>query len=136
MLWIKNAYNWIKDNLLLVGAAIGSVITLVVSVLLSRDKSTELVLEHNKESDQQRREKDERAIEITEKFIEDMEIVREQAKIAGKELTDEQEEVLTERLDAFSSAETDEQKAKIAEDIQNVFPFLNMVDPSAFGKVE
>jgi len=63
-------------------------------------------------------------------------MVREQAKQAGEELSDEQEEVLVQRLEDFSSADTDDERRKIAEDIQEVFPFMNMVNPSEFGNVE
>ena len=137
MLWIRNTYNWIKENLLVVGAAIGSIATIILTVLLRRgDDSAEIILEHNQESNENRKEKDKKDLQILEKFAEDLSVVREQAQRAGEELTDEQEETLVERLEEFSSASTEEQRLKIAEDIQEVFPFLNMVDPSEFGTVE
>lgn len=137
MLWIRNTYNWIKENLLIVGAAIGSLATLIVTLLLTRhDRSTEIVLEHNQESNNNRREKDKVARELTEKYLEDIQIVREQAQAAGEDLSEEQEEALIERLESFSSAGTESERLEIAEEIQEVFPFLNMVDPSAFGEVK
>lgn len=136
-LWIKSAYDWAKENLLIIGAAIGSLATLIISLLLTRhDKSTEIVLEHNQESNDNRRKHDQVTRELTEKYLEDLSIVREQAKAAGEELSEEQEGVLVERLESFSSADTEQERLEIAEEIQEVFPFLNMVDPSSFGKVE
>ena len=123
--------------MLVVGAAIGSIATIILTVLLRRgDDSAEIILEHNQESNENRKEKDKKDLQILEKFAEDLSVVREQAQRAGEELTDEQEETLVERLEEFSSASTEEQRLKIAEDIQEVFPFLNMVDPSEFGTVE
>lgn len=137
MLWITNTYTWIKENLLVVGAAIGSIATIILTVLLRRgDNSAETILKHNQESNKNREEKDKKDLEILEKFAEDLSVVREQAQRAGEQLTEEQEETLVERLEEFSSADTEEKRRKIAEDIQEVFPFLNMVDPSEFGTVE
>ena len=105
-LWIKSAYDWAKENLLIIGAAIGSLATLIISLLLTRhDKSTEIVLEHNQESNDNRRKHDQVTRELTEKYLEDLSIVREQAKAAGEELSEEQEGVLVERLESFSSAD-------------------------------
>lgn len=137
MFWIKNTYNWIKENMLVVGAAIGSIATIILTILLRKgDDSAEIILEHTRESNENRKEKDQRDIEIVERFEEDLSMVREQAKQAGEELSGEQEEVLVQRLEDFSSADTDAERRKIAEDIQEVFPFMNMVNPSEFGNVE
>tara|TARA_B100001758_G_C18131520_1_gene464107 strand:+ start:42 stop:455 length:414 start_codon:yes stop_codon:yes gene_type:complete len=137
MLWIKYTYNWIKENMLVVGAAIGSIATIILTILLRRgDDSAETILKHNQESNENRKEKDQRDLAIVEKFEEDLSVVREQARQAGEELSEEQEEVLVQRLEEFSSADTDDERRKIAEDIQEVFPFMNMVDPSEFGNVE
>lgn len=137
MLWITTTYNWIKENLLVVGAAIGSIATIVLTIILRRgDDSAETILKHTQESNQNRKDKDERDLEIMKKYSEDVEVVREQARKAGEKLSQEQEDALVERLEEFSSAKSDEEKARIAEDIQEVFPFLNMVDPSEFGTVE
>lgn len=137
MFWIKNTYNWIKENMLVVGAAIGSIATIILTILLRKgDDSAETILEHTQESNENRKEKDQRDIEIVERFEEDLSMVREQAKRAGEELSGEQEEVLVQRLEDFSSADTDDERRKIAEDIQEVFPFMNMVNPSEFGNVE
>ena len=123
--------------MLVVGAALGSIATIILAVLLRRgDDSSETILKHNQESNENRKQKDERDLEILEKYAEDMAIVKEQAELAGEELTEQQEEVLNQRLEEFSSADSDEERRKIAEDIQEVFPFLNMVEPSEFGKVE
>lgn len=137
MLWITTTYNWIKENLLVVGAAIGSIATIVLTIILRRgDDSAETILKHTQESNQNRKDKDERDLEIMKKYSEDVEVVREQARKAGEKLSQEQEDALVERLEEFSSAKSDEEKARIAEDIQEVFPFLNMVEPSEFGTVE
>jgi uncharacterized membrane protein YhiD involved in acid resistance len=137
MLFIKRAYTWVKENLLIVGAAIGSIATLVLTLVLSRkDENTQTVLEHNRDANEARRKKDEQDLARTDKFISDMESAKEQAKKAGQELTKKQEEKLEERLEAFSSADTEKEKEEIAKDIQEVFPFMDMVDPSRFGKVE
>ena len=137
MLWIKYTYNWIKENMLVVGAAIGSIATIILTILLRRgDDSAETILKHNQESNENRKEKDQRDLAIVEKFEEDLSVVREQAKQAGEELSEEQEEALVQRLEEFSSADTDDERRKIAEDIQEVFPFMNMVEPSEFGNVE
>ena len=137
MLWIKNTYIWVKENLLIVGAALGSLATLIISLLLTRhDRSTEIVLEHNQESNENRRERDKVARELTEKYLEDIQVVRQQAEAAGERLSEEQEQVLVERLESFSTADTEQERLEIAEEIQDVFPFLNMVDPSAFGEVK
>ena len=137
MLWIKYTYNWIKENMLVVGAAIGSIATIILTILLRRgDDSAETILKHNQESNENREEKDQRDLAIVEKFEEDLSVVREQARQAGEELSEEQEEFLVQRLEEFSSADTDDERRKIAEDIQEVFPFMNMVDPSEFGNVE
>lgn len=137
MLWIKYTYNWIKENMLVVGAAIGSIATIILTILLRRgDDSAETILKHNQESNENRKEKDQRDLAIVEKFEEDLSVVREQARQAGEELSEEQEEVLVQRLEEFSSADTDDERRKIAEDIQEVFPFMNMVEPSEFGNVE
>jgi len=123
--------------MLVVGAAIGSIATIILAILLRKgDDSAEIILEHNRESNENRKEKDQRDAEIVERFEEDMSVVREQAKQAGEELSEEQEEVLIQRLDDFSSADTDDERRRIAEDIQEIFPFMNMVDPSEFGNVE
>ena len=136
-MWLIKTWRWVKDNLFLVGTAVGGLVTLIVSILMNRgSEQTETVLEHNKESDELRRKKDEELIKRTEKFVSDMSAVKEQARQAGEELSREQEEVLNKRLDAFVEAETEDEKKAIAEDIQEVFPFMNMVDPSEFGEVE
>ena len=136
-MWLIKTWGWIKDNLFLVGAAVGGLVTLIVSILMNRgSQQTDAVLQHNKESDELRRKKDEELIKRTEKFVSDMSAVKEQAKQAGEELSREQEEALNKRLDAFVEAETEVEKKAIAEDIQEVFPFMNMVDPSEFGEVE
>ena len=123
--------------MLVVGAAIGSIATIILTILLRRgDDSAETILKHNQESNENRKEKDQRDLAIVEKFEEDLSVVREQARQAGEELSEEQEEVLVQRLEEFSSADTDDERRKIAEDIQEVFPFMNMVDPSEFGNVE
>jgi len=136
MIWIVNAYNWVKENLFIVGAAIGGAVTLLVAFLLNRDDSTETVLEHNRESNDARREKDREIAERTEQFATELDTIRREAQAAGEALSQEQEKAFVERLEAFSSATTDEQRKEIAEDIQEQFPFLNRVDASAFGKVE
>ena len=136
MSWIVNAYNWVKENLFIVGAAIGGAVTLLVAFLLNRDDSTETVLEHNRESNDARREKDREIAERTEQFATELDTIRCQAQATGEALSQEQEKAFVERLEAFSSATTDEQRKEIAEDIQEQFPFLNRVDASAFGKVE
>ncbi len=136
-MWLIKTWTWIKDNLFLVGTAVGGLVTLIVSILMNRDsEQTDAVLQHNKESDELRRKKDEELIKRTEKFVSDMSAVKEQARQAGEELSREQEEALNKRLDAFVEAETEVEKKAIAEDIQEVFPFMNMVDPSEFGEVE
>ena len=136
-MWLIKTWTWIKDNLFLVGTAVGGLVTLIVSILMNRgSEQTDAVLQHNKESDELRRKKDEELIKRTEKFVSDMSAVKEQAKQAGEELSREQEEALNKRLDAFVEAETEIEKKAIAEDIQEVFPFMNMVDPSEFGEVE
>ena len=136
MIWIVNAYNWVKENLFIVGAAIGGAVTLLVAFLLNRDDSTETVLEHNRESNDARREKAREIAERTEQFATELDTIRREAQAAGEALSQEQEKAFVERLEAFSSATTDEQRKEIAEDIQEQFPFLNRVDASAFGKVE
>ena len=136
MIWIVNAYNWVKENLFIVGAAIGGAVTLLVAFLLNRDDSTETVLEHNRESNDARREKDREIAERIEQFATELDTIRREAQAAGEALSQEQEKAFVERLEAFSSATTDEQRKEIAEDIQEQFPFLNRVDASAFGKVE
>lgn len=137
MLFLKDAYNWAKENLLIVGAAIGGIFTLVLTLVLNReDDSTQIVLENKKESNEARRERDEKARELTEKFIADVEEAKKVAAEKGEQLSKKQEKKLTERLEAFSTAASEEEKQEIAKDIQEVFPFLDMVDPSRFGKVE
>lgn len=137
MLFIKNAYNWAKENLLIVGAAIGGIFTLILTLVLNReDDSTQIALESKKESNQARKERDEEARQLTEKFIADVEEAKKQAADKGEQLSKKQEKKLTERLEAFSTADSEEEKQEIAKDIQEVFPFLDMVDPSRFGKVE
>ena len=137
MLFIKNAYNWAKENLLIVGAAIGGIFTLILTLVLNReDDSTQIALESKKESNQARKERDEEARQLTEKFIADVEEAKKQAADKGEQLSKKQEKKLTERLEAFSTAGSEEEKQEIAKDIQEVFPFLDMVDPSRFGKVE
>jgi len=137
MLFLKDAYNWAKENLLIVGAAIGGIFTLILTLVLNReDDSTQIVLENKKESNEARRERDEKARELTEKFIADVEEAKKVAAEKGEQLSKKQEKKLTERLEAFSTAASEEEKQEIAKDIQEVFPFLDMVDPSRFGKVE
>ena len=136
-MWLIKTWRWIKDNLFLVGTALGGLATLIASILMNRgSQQTDAVLQHNKESDELRRKKDEDLIKRTEKFVSDMSVVKEHAKQAGEELSREQEEALNKRLDAFVEAETEVEKKAIAEDIQEVFPFMKMVDPSEFGEVE
>ena len=136
-MWLIKTWRWVKDNLFLVGTAVGGLVTLVFSILMNRgSEQTDAVLQHNKESDELRRKKDEELIKRTEKFVSDMSAVKEQARQAGEELSHEQEEALNKRVDAFVEAETEDEKKAIAEDIQEVFPFMNMVDPSEFGEVE
>jgi len=137
IIWLKNVYYWIKNNTIVVGAAIGSLATIVLAILLrKKDDSATVILEHVQESNNNRKEKDDRALAILDKYAEDLTVVREKAEQAGEQLSAQQEKVLVDRLEQFSSADTEEQRIQIAEDLQEVFPFLNMVDPSEFGKVE
>lgn len=136
-MWIVRAYTWIKENVFIVGAAVGGLVTLILSLVLrGRDDTAETILKHTEESNANRKEKDVQAVAITEKFVQDVKRIRVQAEEAGETLTAEKEEVLVARLEAFTSAETAAEKQEIAEDIQDVFPFLGMVDPSEFGIVE
>tara|TARA_B100000676_G_C18078793_1_gene849612 strand:- start:324 stop:737 length:414 start_codon:yes stop_codon:yes gene_type:complete len=137
MVWIVGAYKWVKENLFLVGAAVGGLVSLIVAVLLNnRDDDSEIILEHNQDSNDARRERDRAIAERTERYTKELEAIRSEAQAAGERLEREQEEAFVERLDAFSNAKTDEQRREIAEDIQEQFPFLNRVDASVFGKVE
>ena len=137
MVWIVGAYKWVKENLFLVGAAVGGLVSLIVAILLNnRDDDSEIILEHNQDSNDARRERDRAIAERTERYTKELEAIRSEAQAAGERLEREQEEAFVERLDAFSNAKTDEQRREIAEDIQEQFPFLNRVDASVFGKVE
>ncbi len=135
-MWIARAYNWMKKNLLISGAIIGGALSFLIMLFFKRDKPNEILLEDKKESNNARAEKDKEVLSLTDKYSEDLEKARVAAQKAGQELTLQQEEKLAERLEAYSSAESADDREEIRKDIGKVFPWMKMVKPTEFGVIE
>jgi hypothetical protein len=125
-----------KKNLLISGAIIGGALSFLIMLLFKRDKPNEILLEDKKESNNARAEKDKEVLSLTDKYSEDLEKARVAAQKAGQELTLQQEEKLAERLEAYSSAESADDREEIRKDIGKVFPWMKMVKPTEFGVIE
>jgi len=135
-MWIARAYNWMKKNLLISGAIIGGALSFLIMLFFKRDKPNEILLEDKKESNNARAEKDKEVLSLTDKYSEDLEKARVAAQKAGQELTLQQEEKLAERLEAYSSAESADDREEVRKDIGKVFPWMKMVKPTEFGVIE
>lgn len=138
-MFLVRAWNWTKENLLLVGAILGSLATLALSLIYRRGDSSDItttVLENKSNSNDDRAQKDKVIIAATEQFAKNLEKVKEEAKAAGEKISEEQEAALSRRMKDFASASTDEEKIEIAKDISQSFPFAKLVDASEFGEVK
>ena len=130
MVWIVNAYKWLKENTWAAWTALGALGSAAIAIFLATSRDDEIkekLLENKKLSDEARAQADRERLERVEEFHRATEEIVKDAERKKKELTKKEKEVLDEKKKLYAEADTPEKRMKVIEDVKDSFPDLNFV---------
>ena len=134
---MRKIWEFIKDNLFALGAALGAITATVFAFGLNgSSKIAEAAFKNKKESDKARGKYFKDRIKRVQEFQEIYANIQEEAKKKEQELTKKQKEVLERRRKEYFEADTPEKRKKVVDDIQKNFGKLNYIPLSDIADVE
>lgn len=137
MMWLKEMWTWITENVKLVFGVAGAAVVGLGALVFSRskDKTIDALIDNKEDADAARAAKDEEVVATIMNFQQlEKEILQEFEK-ERREMNHNQKRNLELKKKQYLEAKTDEERAAIVEETEKAFEHIRKIPVSAFAVV-
>ena len=137
MMWLKEMWTWIQENVKLVLGVAGAAVVGLGTIMFSRskDKTIGALIDNKIDADKARADKDEQVAGLVKQFQEVEDKIRQDFADRKMQLNKEQEKHLEAKKKQYVNAKTDEERAAVVADTRKSYQALSFVPITAFAEV-
>lgn len=137
MMWLKEMWTWIQENVKLVLGVAGAAVVGLGALVFSRskDKTIGALIDDKIDADKARADKDEQVAGLVKQFQEVEDKIRQDFADRKMQLNKEQEKHLEVKKKQYVNAKTDEERAAVVADTRKSYQALSFVPITAFAEV-